>query len=438
VGRRRRVSGALLAAAAVIAPAAMLLGASAARPAGPVVALAPDGERVELVAGHAGVGDLAAALDRAGLPGVLVRDGSSWLLASTLVVRDGARLTVDGGELRLRSEPGTVVGLEAAGGAIDLTGGAVVTSWDPVAGGPDAQPADGRAWVLATGGALLRVDHATVRMLGYDAPGRSGLTWDAARGEVVGSTVTGNWHGLSALRTAPLLVRDAVIERSEHDGVRGRACSARGSARGSAPGAAPGARGGLVVERAVVRDNGGDGVAVGAGCGGSVVRDSRAQRNAGDGIAVRAGAGGAVVERNEAEGNGGAGIGVGRSSGTRVAGNLAYGNAAGIAVRDRAAAVVVDGNRLTANRGDGLRVTGGAAVAAARGNVADGNHRAGAYVDGAAATLGPGNELVGNDVGVWATATARRVRLTGNRVDGNALDLRIEGSSGGGEAGPDA
>jgi parallel beta-helix repeat protein len=362
-------------------------------------------ERIELGAGHADLGRLADTLADQGHRDLLVRSGRGWLLARTLVVRPGAQLDVEG-ELRLLSEPHAVVGLEARGGQINVSH-AVVTSWNRRSGAPDADVRDGRAWVLARGGASMEVLDSRMQQLGYDRAERYGVAWRTrgTGGEVRGSTFTGNFYGLYTYDVEPMRIRDSVIERSHlygldpHTGSRG-----------------------FVIENNQFRDNGKHGMILADDCSGAVVRNNRVYRNRAHGLVVFQDSDDVVVEHNEVHDNGLAGIDVDDAAGTRVLGNVVYANRTGVSMHDQATGVIVEGNRLSANRVDGIRVATGASVAAIRGNLADYNYRAGAYLAGGQASLGPGNRLLDNEAGVWISGRMGSVTVAGNTIGDNVLD----------------
>lgn len=366
----------------------------------------PVGQVVELVGGEAGLGDLAEVLAGQGHDDILRRrSGDGWVLASTLIVEPGAELHV-GGNLRLVSEPGQIIGLEARGGRLDVRD-ATVSSWDRRTGRPDPDPDDGRSWVLARDRATMDVLDARMVELGYDWPERYGVVWRTAGtgGEVRGSSFTGNWHGAWTAGTAPMRIRDSVFARSHVHGL-----DPSGGSRG------------FVIEDNEFSGNGRNGLILAVECDQAVVKGNRAFGNKGHGIVIQQRSDDVLVEANEVHDNGLAGIDVSGSARARLAANVVYANWTGVTVHDGAADISLERNRLTANRVDGMRVSTGGAVRTMRANLVDQNYRAGAYLDGGTAQLGPGNRLIGNEVGLWIGGRARRASVTGNTIAGNVLD----------------
>ncbi|HZD17572.1 MAG TPA: hypothetical protein VE669_05475, partial [Actinomycetota bacterium] len=100
-------------------------------PGAPLRVRVDDGSPPTLVLerGNAELEGLDRAAARVGQGALLERDGTAWVLAATLVVEEGATLRLDDQDLRLVSEPGTFVGLEARGGRISVAD-SMVTSWD--------------------------------------------------------------------------------------------------------------------------------------------------------------------------------------------------------------------------------------------------------------------------------------------------------------------
>jgi parallel beta-helix repeat protein len=365
----------------------------------------PGSARIDLVSGDADLGRLARALADQGYQRLLVRSGDGWLLTRTLIVRPGAELDV-GGRLRLLSEPDGVVGLEARGGRLNIAD-AVVTSWDRRTRSPDKDVSDGRAFVLARDRGSMDVLDSRMEQLGYAANERYGVAWRlrGTTGEVRGSTFTGNYYGLYTFQVDGMRIRDSVFERSYRYGLDPHSGSR-----------------GFLIENNHVRDNGKHGILLAVGCTSAVVRNNQVYRNREHGIVVYARSDDALIQDNEVRENGQAGIDVNDSARTRVRGNLAYANWTGLFIHNSAAGSTIEGNRLSANRVDGLRLSSDARIGAVRDNIADYNYRAGAYLDGVDAKLGPGNQLVSNEFGVWLSGKASNAAVAGNTIGGNVLD----------------
>jgi parallel beta-helix repeat protein len=406
VARRMATVGAVLGLAALGAAGGVVLldQRAEARSIELTVNRASDGSvSVALSAGRADPRTLAGALDRRGYTNVLLRQGDAWLLNRPLVVGPGASLRVRRTTLRLRSEPHTVVGLEAMGGSL-VFDQATVTSWDTRADRADGDPRDGRAWVAAAGGGRMDVLGSRLERLGYDAAGRYGAVWRGrgTSGSVAASTVTGNFYGLAADGSAPLRIADSTVQRSQRFGIDASGAS------------------GVALEGNVLRDNGRHGLVL-AASGQAVVSANKVFGNHEHGIVVFDGADDARLGGNQVHDNGASGIDVNRSVRVRLRANTVWANRFGVTLHEGATAAL-DGNRLTANLFDGVRVAGRAELTAATGNLADHNARAGLYVGDGAATFGPGNRLSGNDTGVWVDGAATAAVVRGNRVSDNVID----------------
>ena len=412
----RRTRGRIMIVSALAGAVAAMVGLRlAGGPSGEVqVALlsGSGGPRIELVAGDATLGRVAKALAEQGNGGLLERGKAGWVLARTLVVKPGAELDVDG-KLRLVSEPGQLVGLEARGGRINVRG-ATVSSWDRRTGAPDTDPADGRAWVLAADRASLDVLDASMLELGYDQPERTGVAWRAAGtgGEVRGSTFSGNFIGAATAGSAPMRVRDSLFTRAR--------------LYGFAPVATPG----LVLDNDEFSANGKHGLFLTASPR-AVVSASRASGNAGHGMVVFQRSDDVQVRGAEVHDNGLAGIDVNDADRVVLSDDVVYANWTGVTVHDGAEAATLLRDRLTANRVDGLRVSAKGGVGAMAANLLDQNYRAGVYLDGGTAIVGPGNRMTGNEVGLWVGGDTVRASVTSNVIAANVLDgVHLENGAG--------
>jgi hypothetical protein len=172
--------------------------------------------------------------ERLELLGILTRQDGAWLLSRSLVIRAGASLEVRKATLRLRSEPNRFVGLEARGGNLEITD-STVTSWAPGAGRPDDRAGDGRAWVLARDGAVLRVLRSHMEQLGYARAERYGVAWrtGTTSGTIHRSTFAGNWYGVYLQGTRNLQVEDSVFRHNARHGLVLAAGCASATVRGN-------------------------------------------------------------------------------------------------------------------------------------------------------------------------------------------------------------
>jgi parallel beta-helix repeat protein len=370
-------------------------------------------ERVEILEGRTDLVGVARVLDTHGRGDLLTRaEDGAWLLSSILEVGQGAELEVNGGTLRLLSDPDRIVALEARGGTLSIHD-SLVTSWDPAAAAPDADASDGRAWVLASDGARMIVDGARMEQLGYDAPQRSGVSWlgTGTGGGVNATTFTGNHDGVYTEGVERLQLLDSVFERSRQAGLH-----------------AGNATRGLSVRDSVFRDNGAHGVLLAPRTAAVVLEENRSYDNRLHGIAIVQ-ADGPVLSRNEVDDNALSGIEVGGSAAPRLSENLVYGNRVGVSLSAGTDDAELAGNRISANRTDGVQVALGATLARMSGNIVDLNQRSGVYLADATAAVDQGNELLRNGVGLWLADDVGQARVIGNLIASNVEDgVRLAGS----------
>jgi parallel beta-helix repeat protein len=407
--RRHRLLGAglvLVVASALGAAAGFVLTRAPAEPGRYTIRPVGGGERLELLAGSVDLPSLARALARDGRPDIVVRQDGGWLLARHLTIWRGASLKVDRTNLRLRSEPGSFVGLEARGGGLEIAN-STVTSWGGAPGRPDTRVDDGRAWVLARDGAVMTVVHSRMEMLGYDRAERYGVAWRtrATSGAIHHSAFRGNWYGVYLHDVSAMRVTDSVVERSHRYGLDPHTRSRN-----------------LHIENNVFRHNGKHGMILAVGCSNATVRGNRSYSNRGSGIVVFQGSDDVTLTGNEVHDNGMAGIDVYGSQRLQLRGNVVYGNRVGLHVHGGSRSVAIDGNRLTSNRVDGLRVSSGARSVTASRNLIDFNRRAGVFVAEGAARIGPANRLLDNEMGVWLSSDAVGTAVVRNRIEANVLD----------------
>lgn len=425
-GRARRRVLALAASLALLVVGGAFDGhARRVQPAQVAIQTAPTGGIESLVV-EGGTIDLpgllreAAALDRAAaVQRVATSPEPAYLLTLPVTVRPGGRLIVDV-ELRLLSTPERFVGLEARGGSLRLQG-ATVTSWDAAAGGPDTSAADGRAYVLAHEGADLEVTDSAVRLLGYDEPGRYGISWSSAGtgGLIRQSAFSGNFYGAHSQGSRPIEVTESVFENSLSYGLNLRSGSADVPVTGN-----------------VFRNNGSHGVILAEACLGVAVRDNEAYGNRQNGIVVFEGSDQIVVEGNRVHDNE-IGIALSGSTGAVVRDNGVWANTTGIAVQDAATGAVIDRNRVSGNRQDGVLISSDRSTATVSSNRLDHNGRAGVWVTDGRVVIGPGNTLSDNVSGVRLVDESPEAQVVGNSLRGNYKDglsltvvdgLRIDGN----------
>ena len=171
----------------------------------------------------------------------------------------------------------------------------------------------------------------------------------------------------------------------------------------------------LVVTKAVVAGNGGQGLHVGGGGAHVTIKSSQVVRNGTAGIFLAenpGGPGAMVVAKNRVVGNGGFGIIVsGDGDPTHVvpatiSGNVIAGNrVGGVGIGSDSDDTVVSGNRILGNGGAGVAIETPADRALVKGNTIAGNSGAGIMTTNGNAQLAK-NALVGNVFAIMAPAGA--------------------------------
>ncbi|GGJ82024.1 hypothetical protein GCM10010123_09740 [Pilimelia anulata] len=317
----------------------------------------------------------------------------AYLLTESLLVTRGATLDLARPattELRLASDPGGYVSIVSIGGRLLLTGAPrnplTVTSWNLRRTAPDADTADGRAYVRTIGGAAV-FTAVRFQRLGFGGGGTGGVSLGGPatpaappRRAIPDAAVSAPVRP-AAGTAVPLIVPDArytaaalpytppVVRRSRFVG------NAFGLVLDGAP-------------RAVVA--------------GSTVLGSLA-----DGVVLHRGTTDARIDGTTASGNRGSGF----------------------VLADRAARNTLAGCTAEANRQDGFTLTGDAGVdhlpygrapdagagTAVTGGVARNNLHYGIAVDGAAGARIQGNWVVGGDMGIVLRRTAGAT-VTHNQV----------------------
>ncbi len=364
----------------------------------------------EVLVVGAGATDLAGLTQQARLLGrgdALRQVGpETYLLSMPLTLGPGAHLTLASSELRLRSDAGSVVGLEARGGDLTLRN-ATVTSWDPATDGPDTNVADGRAYILARDGGRLDVVDSSASMLGYDAFERYGVSWrtEGTDGVIDGSTFTGNFYGAYMNGVEPMEITDSVIQDSVSYGLDPHSGSRDFTITGN-----------------TFRNNGKHGMILAEDCTGAVVRDNESYGNAEHGIVVFGGSDDVVVEGNRVHNNGLAGISVNGAARAALRDNDVWANTTGITVQDEATESLIENNRVSGNREDGVLITSDRATATIVANRLDHNGRAGVWVNGGQATVGPDNHIANNASGVRLVDETPSVRVFDNLLIENYKD----------------
>jgi parallel beta-helix repeat protein len=343
------------------------------------------------VVGGTGV-TLPAIASAVGAPAALreVSPGE-WQLGADLVVRGGAELQISAPQVRwlkLASEPGRFVSVEALGGKLDITG-SCVTSWNDAQGSADTGYDDGRSFLLARDGAQMTISHAELHYLGHGDVESYGLSWRTAGtgGGISDSIVSNLYYGLYTYQVSGVSVLDNEFRNNVLYGIDPHTGSAK-----------------LDIERNVVHDNGKHGIILAEDCVDSVIRDNVVYRNAHHGIVLYLRSDRNVVEGNETFDNQSQGININESGGNTLRDNKVYDNGeTGVGITQLAQGNVVEGNQLRGNKQDGLRVVSESTATTVQNNVIAENARYGVYVDTSGAVDLTGNTITDNSSGIMTT-----------------------------------
>jgi parallel beta-helix repeat protein len=373
----------------------------------PTVALAPRAEAYDLAEVQRLVPDAFAVLDGA------------LLLRASVVVPAGAQLTIDGAtpDVRLSSRPDGFASVIARGGTVDVRGTKQrpvhISSWDEDAGAVDADPADGRAFVLAIGG-RMDISHADIGHLGFGTGTSSGVAWRGAdhvpgvqpakaTGRVDSSTFHDNWFGVYTFEAGSMRFTGNTFADNGAYGFDPHDLSND-----------------FVVERNVARGNGRHGFIFSRGCDRNVLRSNVAHDNRGHGFMIddgrtedsadfaasRLASNDNQLLDNRAYDNGGSGIEIEGGAGTVVRGNLLARNHVGVRIKDDAAALV-SGNRISSSRFAGVDVLSDGSKVEVRGNTVTGGWASIALED-ARAVQETGNNLTGASTPLVVNGRAER------------------------------
>jgi parallel beta-helix repeat protein len=292
-----------------------------------------------------------------------------WLLGADLAVLPGASVQITAQTtrwLKLTSTPGRFASVKAYGGNVDIAG-SCITSWDPVAGTVDVEPADGRGYLLARDGSQMNIDKAEIRYLGNGDVESYGLSWrtEGTGGKITNSVVSHNYYGLYSYEVGGLVVADNEFHHNVLYGIDPHTESHD-----------------LAIERNVVHDNGKHGIILAEDCVDSVIRDNIVYRNNHHGIVLYLRSDRNLIEGNDTFGNAAQGININESNDNTIRGNRVYDNTeSGIGITQTSENNLVENNQSRANQQDGIRVVSEAAHTTLRANTLGENGRYGIYVD---------------------------------------------------------
>ena len=380
------------------------------------VAVTPgaDGDRLVLRSGDTDLPGLARAASEVGRPELVEGGPQAYLLTVPLTVVRGARLRVDGTDLRLLSTPSRVADIEIRGG-LSITR-STVTSWDATQDRPDLELADGRAYLVARAGGRLGIVDSTMTMLGYDHFGRYGVTWRGrgTAGEVSRSNFISNHHGAYIHDVDGMVVREARFEESSRHGLDVHTSSI-----------------GVRIEASVFRRNQGHGLVVAVDSSDAHVTGNEVADNGEHGMAIFSGSNGVLLEHNRSYNNGKSGVVLSGVAQARVVENDVSGNQTGIGVQDGAQVADFHRNRIHGNTGDGVRISSSTSSAVLTGNEVVSNVAAGIFVDDGSVELRPGNRLASNSSGIKIDDGEPQVRVVGSTLEHNHDDgLSVRRASG--------
>lgn len=312
-----------------------------------------------------------------------------WLLGAHIEVGGNASLQIAAPAvnwLKMSSVGPDFVTIKAIGGGIDIQG-SCITSWVPDQNRVDTEIGDGgRSYILARDNALMTIDKAELRYLGYGATESYGLSWRSARpgGKITNSVVSHGNFGLYSYQTDDLTIADSEFHDNLFYGIDPHTGSHK-----------------LRIERNITHDNGKHGLILAEDCTDGVIRDNVSYNNKHHGIVLYLHSDNNVVENNETFRNVGQGININEADKNTIRGNKVYDNGeSGIGVVQLASDNVIEQNQVRGNQQDGIRLVSEAKATDVRDNVVGENVRYGVYVD----TDGPftlsGNSIFNSQVGV--------------------------------------
>jgi parallel beta-helix repeat protein len=295
--------------------------------------------------------------------------------------------------LKLRSDATAFVWLKALGGQIAFAD-TCVSSWDPSAKRYDENYQDGRSFVLARDGARLDIQGSDLRYLGYDGPESYGLAWRVrgTTGQIVDSFVSHNFYGVYSFEVDDLLIRGNETHHNVMYGIDPHSRSNRLVIEGNVS-HDNGKHGIILAEECsdgVVRNNVAynnlhHGIVIFQRSNNNLVEANTAYSNGGQGINVNDSTN-TSVRGNTVYDNLESGIGVGqRASATQVVGNHVQANRRdGITLYSDVADSLLRDNLIAGNARYGIYVKSDGKLSAA-GNEVAGN-TVGVYLNAAGAS----------------------------------------------------
>jgi parallel beta-helix repeat protein len=294
--------------------------------------------------------------------------GAALLLTANLQVPFGARLIIDGQtpDVRLTSTPSgfaTIISRGTVSIAGDATHPVRISSWDPERGTTDENSADGRSFIVQSGG-RMDANHAVFSYLGFNVGISSGVAWSGApvsttqplpvnaEGDVRSSMFLHNHFGAYTRRAQGMQWVGNTFADNEEYGFDPHDFSND-----------------FLVQGNVAFGNGKHGFIFSRGCAHNTLRDNISHDNGGHGFMIDDGrsrpstaamaringSSGNVLTNNTSFNNAGNGIEIEGGTANVVTDNRVSGNYVGIQVKDDAAVTVRD-NTISDNVWYGIDV----------------------------------------------------------------------------------
>jgi parallel beta-helix repeat protein len=287
------------------------------------------------------------------VPNAFEQTDSAILVKASIEVPAGVHFVIDGAtpNVRLESTSDRFATIIARGGTVTVSGTeqapVALTSWDPAKGSVDAEPSDGRAFLLTLGG-RMDMSHADIGFLGFGTGTSSGAAWRSsehseaevgvrALGDVTGTTFHDNWFGSYTYEAEGMQWVGNTFANNKAYGFDPHDLSNN-----------------FLVEGNTAHGNGRHGFIFSRGCDNNVLRNNTAYNNRGHGFMIddgrsedtmtasarRLASNHNLLENNHAYNNDGSGIEIEGGTGTIIRDNILTGNHVGVRIKNRASAVV--------------------------------------------------------------------------------------------------
>ena len=367
------------------------------------------GSAVVLRNGDVHIEDLA---DQSGLSSAIRRTEGIISVRLPVVVESTARLVIRDREVRLLSDAQGEAVLDVRGGTLDVSD-STLTSWDDVAGGPDANEKDGRASVLVNGGGSATLQRAQVISLGQEEADRHGFTISGSgtSASVTDTTFTGSHTGITVTGKVDVTIDRATVSRSAFIGIELAGTT------------------GVKVRESVVESTKGDAIAVRGVSSNIELRGNDVSANAGSGLAILGSGGRVDVSANVSHRNERAGILISNTRDVRVSNNKVWDNEVGVSLVGGNSGTTIEKNAISGNRTAGVESTSAGNTALVRGNVIDHNENGVVVSDGTVDIID--NQIEVNTFGIAVFDKSPKVQIRSNTIiksaDGAIRFLKADG-----------